>query len=51
MKQIHDGGKGMPPFGEQLSAPEIDDLVAFLRAKRRFLKVPPPTAAKPDPGN
>ena len=51
MKQIHDGGKGMPPFGEQLSAPEIDDLVAFLRAKRRFLKVPASPATKPDPGN
>jgi len=51
MTQIHDGGKGMPPFGEQLSAPEIDDLVAFLRAKRKLVKVPPPAAPKPDPSN
>ena len=53
-KQIHDGGKGMPPFGEQLTAPEIEDLVTFLRAKRKFVKVPPPPAAeapKPDPSN
>ncbi len=51
MKQIHDGGKGMPPFGEQLTAPEIDDLIAFLRAKRKFVKVPPPPVVKPDPSN
>ena len=53
-KQIHDGGKAMPPFGEQLTAPEIDDLVTFLRAKRKFVKVPPPPVApapKPDPAN
>lgn len=31
--QIHDGGKGMPAFGEQLKPEEIDDLVAFLRSK------------------
>ena len=47
MKQIHDGGKGMPPFGDQLTTPEIDDLVAFLRAKRKFIKVPPPPAPNP----
>lgn len=45
-KQIHDGGKGMPPFGEQFTAPEISDLVTYLRAKRKFVKVPPPPAAK-----
>lgn len=50
-KQIHDGGKGMPPFGEQLTAPEISDLVTYLRAKRKFVKVPPPPVAKPDPSN
>ena len=48
--QIHDGGKGMPPFGDQLAAPEIDDLVAFLRAKRKLIKVPPPVVPKTDPG-
>ena len=50
-KQIHDGGKGMPPFGEQLTAPEINDLITFLRAKRKFIKVTPPPVAKPDPSN
>ena len=49
-KQIQDGGKGMPPFGEQLTAPEVSDLVAYLRAKRKFVKVPPrPTAEAPKP--
>lgn len=32
-KQIHDGGKNMPAFGEQLSPDEINALVAFLRNK------------------
>jgi mono/diheme cytochrome c family protein len=50
--QIHDGGKGMPPFGEVLTTPEISDLVTYLRAKRKFIKVPPPPEApKPDPSN
>jgi mono/diheme cytochrome c family protein len=31
--QIHDGGKSMPPFGDQLSQQDIADLVAFLRVK------------------
>jgi mono/diheme cytochrome c family protein len=46
-RQIHDGGKGMPPFGDQLTGAEIEDLVAYLRAKRKFVVVPP-AAAKPD---
>jgi len=51
-RQIHDGGMGMPPFAEQLTAPEINDLVVYLRAKRKFVKVPPPPPApKPDPSN
>lgn len=36
--QIHDGGKSMPPFGEQLSSDQIHDLVEYLRSKR---KAPP----------
>jgi len=44
--QIHDGGKAMPPFGNELSAGEIEDLTAFLRAKRKVVAVPP----KPTPG-
>jgi mono/diheme cytochrome c family protein len=50
-KQIHDGGKGMPPFAEQLTVPEINDLIAYLRAKRKFVKVPQAPAPKPDPSN
>jgi mono/diheme cytochrome c family protein len=54
--QIHDGGKVMPAFGDELSAHDIDDLVAFLRAKRKFVVVPPKPAEAPvqtasDPAN
>lgn len=51
--QIHDGGKGMPPFGEVLTEPEINDVVAYLRAKRKFVVPPKPVEAapKPDPTN
>jgi len=42
--QIHDGGKEMPPFGDELSAQEIDDLIAFLRMKRKLVVAPPKTA-------
>jgi ubiquinol-cytochrome c reductase cytochrome b subunit len=31
-KQIVDGGKGMPPFGEILQPKELDDLIAYLRS-------------------
>jgi mono/diheme cytochrome c family protein len=44
--QIHDGGKVMPPFGDELSTEEIDDVVAFLRAKRKVIAVPPRPAAQ-----
>jgi mono/diheme cytochrome c family protein len=43
-KQIHDGSKSMPAFGEQLSNAEIKDLVAYLRAKRHVIKLPPAAA-------
>ena len=33
-KQISDGGKGMPPFGEILQPKELDDLIAYLRSCR-----------------
>jgi mono/diheme cytochrome c family protein len=39
--QIHDGGKGMPAFGDQLSEKELADLVAYLRTKRKVI-IPPP---------
>jgi mono/diheme cytochrome c family protein len=31
-KQIVDGGKGMPPFGEILQPKELNDLIAYLRS-------------------
>src|SRR5512142_1808608 len=31
-KQIVDGGKGMPPFGEILQPAELDDLIVYLRS-------------------
>lgn len=57
MHQIHDGGKSMPAYGDELTSPQIDDLVAYLRAKRKVIvvaKTPPkqpqpPAAAQPDP--
>jgi mono/diheme cytochrome c family protein len=33
--QIHDGGKSMPAFGEQLSDDQINDLIKYLRSKRK----------------
>ena len=39
--QIHDGGKGMPAYGDLLSRAEIDGLVAYLKAKRKIVGVPP----------
>ena len=36
-KQIHDGGQAMPAFGDQLTAAQIDDLVAYLRSKRKVV--------------
>jgi mono/diheme cytochrome c family protein len=49
--QIHDGSKSMPAFGEELTPPEIKDLVAYLRTKRKKIVKPPPAppAPKPDP--
>ncbi len=45
--QIHNGGMVMPAFGNTLTAPQIQDLVAYLRAKRKVIVVPatPHTAA------
>jgi len=36
--QIHDGGKSMPAFGEQLGGDQIKDLVQYLRSKRKVQK-------------
>jgi mono/diheme cytochrome c family protein len=53
--QIHDGGAGMPAFGEALQPDEITALVAYLHTKRKAPKgtksapaaVPPAAAADP----
>lgn len=52
--QIHDGSLSMPAFKDTLTDPQIQDLVAYLRAKRKFVKVPAapkpvtPTSSDPD---
>lgn len=33
-KQITEGGKGMPPFGDVLKPQELNDLIAYLRSCR-----------------
>jgi mono/diheme cytochrome c family protein len=44
--QIHDGGLSMPAFKDTLTNSQIEDLVAYLRAKRKFVKVPAAPAPK-----
>ncbi len=39
--QIHNGGMVMPAFGNTLTTPEIQDLVAYLRARRKVIVIPP----------
>ncbi len=39
--QIHNGGMVMPAFGNTLTTPEIQDLVAYLRAMRKVIVIPP----------
>ncbi len=48
-QQIHDGGKGMPAYADQLSDTEVDDLVTFLKTKRTFIVVPKPAPNTPQP--
>jgi mono/diheme cytochrome c family protein len=38
--QIRNGGLSMPAFGSVLTDPQIQDLVAYLRARRKFIVVP-----------
>jgi mono/diheme cytochrome c family protein len=46
--QIHNGGMSMPAYGDQLSSAQIDDLVDYLRAKRKvILPIPKPAAEAP----
>ena len=48
--QIHNGGKSMPAYGDQLSSAQIDDLIAYLRAKRKVIvSVSKPAAEAPIP--
>ena len=47
--QIHDGSKNMPAFADSLSTPQIDDLIAYLRTKRKHIIPPPPPAPAPKP--
>ncbi len=54
--QIHNGGMMMPAFGSSLTSPQIEDLIAYLRSKRKLIVVPPQphtdalntTTAQPD---
>ena len=39
-KQIRDGGLAMPAFGTQLDEQQLNDLVAYLRTKRKLVVVP-----------
>lgn len=39
-RQIHDGGKMMPPFADALTEDEIHSLVLFLRAEDGWLLLP-----------
>ncbi len=48
-QQIHDGGKGMPAYTDQLTDIEVDDLVAFLKVRRPLIIVPKPAQATPKP--
>jgi mono/diheme cytochrome c family protein len=48
--QIHDGSKSMPAFGDQLTAAETQDIVIYLRTKRKkFIQPQPPPIASPKP--
>lgn len=45
--QIREGGNGMPPYGDKLEDAQVAELVAFLRAKRKYVTPPKPTEAAP----
>jgi mono/diheme cytochrome c family protein len=48
--QIQNGSKIMPNFGDKLTGDEINDLVAFLLSKRKYIDVPSkPVLATPTP--
>jgi mono/diheme cytochrome c family protein len=43
-RQIHDGGKQMPAFGEALTDDEVQQLVAYLAAKKKKAAKPSATS-------
>ncbi|HEY5330542.1 MAG TPA: cytochrome c [Acidobacteriaceae bacterium] len=45
-KQIHDGGKQMPAFGDALTDDEIQQLVEYLAAKKEKVRKPAPVIAR-----
>jgi mono/diheme cytochrome c family protein len=55
--QIRNGGMTMPPFRDSLTPPQIEDLIAYLRTKRKVIvtiarpsvAAPEPIASTPDP--
>lgn len=55
--RIHNGGLTMPPFGDSLTSPQIEDLIAYLRTKRKVIVMTArpsvaasePAASTPDP--
>jgi mono/diheme cytochrome c family protein len=50
--QIHDGGLSMPAFANSLTDPQIQDLVAYIRAKRKLVPIPAaPHTAPPVPSS
>lgn len=57
LQQIQNGGKAMPAYGDMLTTAQINDLIAYLRAKRKVIVIaakPPaapqsPAVAQPDP--
>ena len=57
MQQIQNGGKSMPSYSDSLTSAQINDLVAYLRTKRKVIVIAakppaapqPPAATQPDP--
>ena len=50
-RQIHNGGKQMPAFGDALSNDEVQELVAYLTAKRKKVAKPSAEASASDSKN
>jgi mono/diheme cytochrome c family protein len=50
-RQIHNGGKQMPAFGNALSDDEVKQLVEYLAAKKKKVAKPATAASVPDSKN